>query len=97
PSSALCPYTTFVRSYTGIPVENLQLAAEKLGTTKSLVTTTLQGTYQSADATTACVAINNLHLIRGLIGKPGSGPLHMAGQPSSSDRKSTRLNSSHVS
>lgn len=70
--------------YTGIPIETLQLAAEKLGTTKSLVTTTLQGTYQSADATTACVAINNLHLIRGLIGKPGSGPLHMAGQPSSS-------------
>lgn len=70
--------------YTGIPIETLQLAAEKLGTTETLVTTTLQGTYQSADATTACVAINNLHLIRGLIGKPGSGPLHMAGQPSSS-------------
>lgn len=68
----------------GIPLETLQRAAEQLGTTPSLVTTTLQGTYQSADATTACVAINNLHLIRGLIGKPGSGPLHMAGQPSSS-------------
>lgn len=68
----------------GVPVETLQRAAEQLGTTASLVTTTLQGTYQSADATTACVAINNLHLIRGLIGKPGCGPLHMAGQPSSS-------------
>lgn len=70
--------------HTGIPLETLREAAEKLGTTQSLVTTTLQGTYQSADATTACVAINNFHLIRGLIGKPGSGPLHMAGQPSSS-------------
>ncbi|WP_409305106.1 molybdopterin-dependent oxidoreductase [Peribacillus sp. SCS-155] len=69
---------------TGIPEETLKLAAMKLGNTDSLVTTTLQGTFQSADATTACVAINNLHLIRGLIGKPGSGPLHMAGQPSSS-------------
>ncbi|WP_409291146.1 molybdopterin-dependent oxidoreductase [Peribacillus sp. SCS-37] len=69
---------------TGVP-ENLLLAAiNRLGTTPSLVTTTLQGTFQSADATTACVAINNLHLIRGLIGRPGSGPLHMAGQPSSS-------------
>lgn len=68
----------------GIPVETLKQAAYRLGTTASLVTTTLQGTYQSADATTACVAINNLHLIRGLIGKPGCGPLHMAGQPSSS-------------
>lgn len=68
----------------GVPVETLRRAAEQLGTTASLVTTTLQGTYQSADATTACVAINNFHLIRGLIGKPGCGPLHMAGQPSSS-------------
>lgn len=68
----------------GVPLETLKRAADQLGKTESLVTTTLQGTYQSADATTACVAINNLHLIRGLIGKPGSGPLHMAGQPSSS-------------
>lgn len=69
---------------TGIPVEQLQQAANVLGETPSLVTTTLQGTFQSADATTACVAINNLHLMRGLIGRPGCGPLHMAGQPSSS-------------
>ncbi|NHM29437.1 molybdopterin-dependent oxidoreductase [Neobacillus terrae] len=69
---------------TGIPAGLIKEAADILGQTDSLVTTTLQGTYQSADATTACVAINNLHLIRGLIGKPGSGPLHMAGQPSSS-------------
>lgn len=69
---------------TGVSVETLKEASEKLGKTSSLVTTTLQGTFQSADATTACVAINNLHLVRGLIGKVGSGPLHMAGQPSSS-------------
>lgn len=69
---------------TGIPLAQLESAAAALGQTSRLVTTTLQGTFQSADATTACVAINNLHLIRGLIGKPGCGPLHMAGQPSSS-------------
>ncbi|MGG0474540.1 molybdopterin-dependent oxidoreductase [Priestia aryabhattai] len=69
---------------TGIPSDFLKEASIRLGKTNSLVTTTLQGTFQSADATTACVAINNLHLIRGLIGKPGCGPLHMAGQPSSS-------------
>ncbi|SDI82222.1 Molybdopterin oxidoreductase [Alteribacillus bidgolensis] len=46
-----------------------------------------KGAFQSADATAACVAINNLHLMRGLIGKPGSGPLHMAGQPSSSSNR----------
>ncbi|WP_153721114.1 molybdopterin-dependent oxidoreductase [Sporosarcina cascadiensis] len=69
---------------TGIPLETLTVAVEALAETPTLVTTTLQGVYQSAEATTACVAVNNLHLIRGLIGKPGSGPLHMAGQPSSS-------------
>ncbi|WNB91076.1 molybdopterin-dependent oxidoreductase [Bacillus sp. NEB1478] len=72
---------------TGIEIKQLEKACEQIGSTSSLVTTTLQGTYQSADATTACVAINNLHLIRGLIGKPGSGPLHMAGQPSSSSNR----------
>lgn len=69
---------------TGISIELIQQAAEQLGKTPSLVTTTLQGAFQGNDATKTCVGINNLHLIRGLIGKPGSGPLHMAGQPSSS-------------
>ncbi|UOR10891.1 molybdopterin-dependent oxidoreductase [Halobacillus amylolyticus] len=69
---------------TEIPIEKLEQAVEQLGQTSSLVSTTLQGAYQAADATATCVAINNLHLMRGLIGKQGSGPLHMAGQPSSS-------------
>lgn len=69
---------------TGITVEDLYGAAHQLGKTSTLVSTTLQGAFQSVDATSTCIAINNLHLIRGLIGKPGSGPLHMAGQPSSS-------------
>ncbi|WP_163969662.1 molybdopterin oxidoreductase family protein [Oceanobacillus halotolerans] len=72
---------------TGVPEENIRQAAQIIGKTNSLVCTTLQGTYQSADATSSCVAINNIHLIRGLIGKPGNGPLHMAGQPSSSGNR----------
>lgn len=72
---------------TDIPIEELIRAAEQLGKTDSLVSTTLQGAYQSNDATATCVAINNLHLMRGLIGKPGSGPLHLAGQPSSSGNR----------
>ncbi|WP_100011877.1 molybdopterin oxidoreductase family protein [Lentibacillus sediminis] len=72
---------------TDIPVDELTRAAEQLGQTGSLVSTTLQGVYQSNDATATCVAINNLHLMRGLIGKPGSGPLHLAGQPSSSGNR----------
>ncbi|KAB8136784.1 molybdopterin-dependent oxidoreductase [Gracilibacillus oryzae] len=72
---------------TGLSEEKITLAAEKLGKTESLVTTTLQGVYQASDATTTCLAINNIHLMRGLIGKPGCGPLHMAGQPSSSGNR----------
>ncbi|MEO2078224.1 MAG: molybdopterin oxidoreductase family protein [Bacillus sp. (in: firmicutes)] len=72
---------------TGVPVEQIRKAAEVLGRTPTLVSTTLQGAYQSVDATSSCVAINNLHLMRGLIGKPGCGPFHMAGQPSSSSNR----------
>lgn len=75
------------KQLTDVPIEKLQQLADVLGSTESLVTTTLQGAFQSADATTVCVAINNFHLVRGLIGKPGSGPLHMAGQPSSSGNR----------
>ncbi|TVT29643.1 molybdopterin-dependent oxidoreductase [Salinicoccus cyprini] len=69
---------------TGIPEDQLKEFYRVMCDTPSLVSTTLQGAFQSAEATKACVAINNFHLIRGLIGKPGCGPLHTAGQPSSS-------------
>ncbi|WP_051344371.1 molybdopterin-dependent oxidoreductase [Alicyclobacillus herbarius] len=72
---------------TGLPRGQIMRAAEQLGKTPSLVSTTLQGAFQSADATSTCIAINNLHLVRGLIGRPGCGPLHMAGQPSSSTNR----------
>lgn len=71
-------------THTGITEEKLQIFFKVMSETLSLVTTTLQGVFQSAEATKTCVAINNFHLIRGLIGKPGCGPLHTAGQPSSS-------------
>ncbi|OAO11496.1 molybdopterin oxidoreductase family protein [Staphylococcus cohnii] len=71
-------------AHTGISEGKLQIFFEVMAETPSLVTTTLQGVFQSAEATKTCVAINNFHLIRGLIGKPGCGPLHTAGQPSSS-------------
>ncbi|WP_082685437.1 molybdopterin-dependent oxidoreductase [Ferroacidibacillus organovorans] len=76
-----------VSSLTGLPLEQIEETARHVGLTSRLVCTTLQGTYQSSDATSTCIAINNLHLIRGLIGKPGCGPLHMAGQPSSSTNR----------
>ncbi len=72
-----------VEALTGVPAAQVREAAGILGTTPTLVSTALQGVYQSNQATAAAVQINNLHLVRGLIGRPGSGPMQMNGQPTS--------------
>lgn len=76
-----------VEKITGVPVANLQAAAAILGEAKSLVSTVLQGVYQSNQATAAAVQVNNINLIRGLIGKPGSGVLQMNGQPTAQNTR----------
>ena len=70
-----------------VPADKLRAAAEILGTSSSLLTTALQGVYQSMQGTAAAVQINNIHLIRGLIGKPGSGIFQMNGQPTSQNTR----------
>ena len=65
-----------------IPQADLETAAEWIGTTGRFVSTVLQGVYQSVEATAASSLVNLVHLLRGAIGKPGAGPLLMAGQPS---------------
>ena len=50
----------------------------------------LLGVYQSAQATAAAAQVNNLHLIRGLSGRPGCGILQMSGQPAA-ERARSRL------
>lgn len=71
----------FVEQITGIPSDDLEAAAMMIGTTKSLLSTALQGVYQSNQATASACQINNINLLRGLIGKPGSGIYQMNGQP----------------
>ena len=39
----------------------------------ALLSTVLQGFYQSNQATAAACQVNNLHLLRGMIGRPGAG------------------------
>lgn len=65
-----------------IPREQLETASEWIGTTPRMVSTVLQGFYQSVEATAASSLVNTVHLLTGAIGKPGAGPLLMAGQPS---------------
>jgi ferredoxin-nitrate reductase len=76
-----------VEEVSGVPQHKLREAAEILGTAKSLVSTVLQGVYQSMQATAAAVQVNNLHLIRGLIGRDGCGIYQMNGQPTAQNTR----------
>jgi anaerobic selenocysteine-containing dehydrogenase len=81
-----------VEKETGVPVDRLHAAAEILGTAPSLVSTVLQGFYQSHQATASALQINNLHLVRGMIGRPGCGLLQMNGQPTAQNTRETGCN-----
>jgi ferredoxin-nitrate reductase len=63
----------------GIPRLELEQAAEWIGTSNRMVSTVLQGFYQSVEATASSSLVNTVHLLRGAIGRPGAGPLLMAG------------------
>jgi ferredoxin-nitrate reductase len=79
---------------TGVPARQIEAAAEILGTTPTLVSSVLQGVYQSNQATAAACQVNNIHLLRGLIGRPGSGVLQMNGQPTAQNTRETGTNGS---
>ncbi|MCF6157068.1 MAG: nitrate reductase [wastewater metagenome] len=81
-----------VEAVTGVPIKTLQAAAEILGTTPTLVSTVLQGVYQSWQATAAAVQVNNVHLIRGMIGKPGCTVFQMNGQPTAQNTRECGAN-----
>jgi ferredoxin-nitrate reductase len=76
-----------VEELTGVPAARLRTAAAILGEARSLVSTVLQGVYQSMQATAAACQVNNLHLIRGMIGRPGCGLYQMNGQPTAQNTR----------
>jgi anaerobic selenocysteine-containing dehydrogenase len=65
----------------------LRTAARLIGTATALLSTVLQGFYQSHQATAAAVQVNNIHIIRGMLGKPGCGLLQMNGQPTAENTR----------
>lgn len=75
-----------------VPAARIAEAAELLGTADRLLSTVLQGVYQSHQATAAAVQINNLHLIRGMLGRPGAGVLQMNGQPTAQNTRECGAN-----
>ncbi|TSD67982.1 nitrate reductase [Inquilinus sp. KBS0705] len=78
-----------VEEVSGVPEHLLYEAAMLLGKTNTLVSTVLQGVYQSMQATASAVQVNNIHLIRGLIGRPGCGIYQMNGQPTAQNTRET--------
>jgi anaerobic selenocysteine-containing dehydrogenase len=84
------PYTPeHVAEICRVSAADLLRAAEIFGTSERVLSTVLQGFYQSHQATAASCQVNNLHLLRGLIGKPGSGVLQMNGQPTAQNTRET--------
>src|SRR3954452_7746170 len=71
----------------GVPADAVRRAARIFGTSDGVLSTVLQGFYQSHQATASAVAVNNLHLLRGLIGRPGAGILQMNGQPTAQNNR----------
>ncbi|MBV8931402.1 MAG: molybdopterin-dependent oxidoreductase, partial [Kutzneria sp.] len=70
-----------------VPAERIRAAAEVIGGAQRLVSTVLQGYYQSHQATAAAVQVNNVHVIRGMLGRPGCGVLQMNGQPTAQNTR----------
>lgn len=70
-----------------VPAADIRRAAEIFATSERVVSTCSMGFYQSHQATAASCQVNNLHLLRGMIGKPGAGILQMNGQPSAENNR----------
>jgi ferredoxin-nitrate reductase len=73
----------------GVPPEQIREAARIIGGAERLLSTVLQGFYQSMSATAASCQVNNIHLIRGMIGNPGAGLLQLNGQPTAQNTRET--------
>jgi len=71
----------------GVDPDDVRRAAEIFGTSERVVSTCSMGVYQSHQATAAACAVNNLHLLRGMLGRPGAGILQMNGQPTAQNNR----------
>jgi anaerobic selenocysteine-containing dehydrogenase len=76
----------------GVPASEIREAARIIGESERLLSTVLQGFYQSMQATAASSQVNNIHLIRGMIGKSGCGVLQMNGQPTAQNTRECGAN-----
>jgi anaerobic selenocysteine-containing dehydrogenase len=75
-----------------VPPAEIQAAARIIGEADALLSTVLQGVYQSHQATAAAVQVNNINLVRGMLGRRGAGILQMNGQPSAQNTRECGAN-----
>jgi len=69
----------------GVAAESIEEAARIFGRAQAALTLWTMGINQTNQATVAVNQICNLHLLTGQIGRPGTGPFSITGQPSSMD------------
>ncbi len=65
----------------GLAESDIRLAARYIGESKAFLTMWTMGLNQSATGVQKNLSLINLNLITGQIGKPGSGPFSLTGQP----------------
>ncbi|SMD07220.1 nitrate reductase [Pedobacter nyackensis] len=65
----------------GVTAAEIELAASYIGNAKSFLTMWTMGLNQSSIGVNKNLSLINLNLITGQIGKPGSGPFSLTGQP----------------
>jgi len=90
---AVEPYTPeHAAEICGISADDIRRAAEILGGAERLLSFVLQGVYQSNQATAAACQVNNINLLRGMIGRPGCAVMQMNGQPTAQNTRETGCN-----
>jgi len=65
----------------GVSERDMQLAAKYIGEAKGFISMWTMGLNQSSVGVNKNLSLINLNLITGHVGKPGSGPLSLTGQP----------------
>ena len=92
-AQVVAPYTPeHASAICGVPARDLERAAELLGDAERLLSTVLQGVYQSNQATASAMQVNNINLVLGMIGRPGCGIFQMNGQPTAQNTRETGAN-----
>lgn len=65
----------------GIPADDIRKTAQYIGNAKGFISMWTMGLNQSVIGVSKNVALLNLSLLTGQIGKPGAGPFSLTGQP----------------